>query len=367
MNPLRIRSLALLLLLSACTETNGAANDGDDADGDDSGSTGDTTSATTMPGATTTTAGPTTTTTASTTAGPTTDDPDTSGGTDDTDDTSTGAPAVCDGICFGAPEGWSGPVVAYDVAAGEEDPGCSGVFATEVARHHADPDLPAAVCGCECSAAVGASCTTPSLRYHLNAAGCDVSVGAHIPLQEGCNNIADIGEATFNFNEPVLTPGMCLPMSTTDLPAPSFAREVVLCGGELDATGCDPELGCVPPMDAPICVWQEGVHECPGEFPVAQPLFTDFSDTRSCSACTCGDAEGTCEMDPVRLYPENNQCNFGLLPTETVEPGGCTEHENETMSIRLSEPEAVTSCPPSPVEAMGELVTTGPFTLCCAS
>lgn len=375
---LRNPSFVLLFTLAACTEVNDAATTGNSSGGEtENGS--DSTGAPMM-----TSAGPTTTTTeptTTTTAGPTTDDPDPDdSGTSDTnedssdnssdsssdDSTTTGGPPSCDGMCMVAPEGWNGPILAYEVPSGEADPGCGGVFGTEVARHGADPNAPAAVCGCECGVPIGSSCTTPSLRYHLNSNGCDVNVGAYIALQPGCNNITDLDPATFRLGEPVFTGGICLPVPTTELPPAEFASDVVFCSAELDSIGCMPEASCVPNVESPICVWAEGEQECPADFPVSQTLYTAFEDTRACGACECGDAEGACEMNDVYLYPDSDQCVVAFEPVGSVEPGGCTEYDDDTQSIHFDPPVPVSACAPSLGAPTGEVVPTGAVTMCCA-
>jgi hypothetical protein len=260
-----------------------------------------------------------------------------------------------------------GPVVAYDVATGAEDPGCAGAFADEVGRYDADFSAGAAECGCTCGEMIGASCSVPSMRYNL--ANCGVSVGASLGLVTGCNNISDIeddGTIAFHLGEPQLTPGPCEAVASVEIPEAAFGHEVVLCGGALDDVGCAPGESCVPPENEAVCIWAEGEQACPEAFPDATVLYDGFEDTRGCTECTCGEPnpDSECVMDDATLHAESNACAGG--EDGTVAPGGCSETTGVVSSINL--PEAlppVGACPPSAVEASGDAIPTGAVTLCC--
>ena len=66
-----------------------------------------------------------------------------------------------------------------------------------------------------------------------------------------------------------------------------------------DPAGCGSGEQCLPDLASPLeawCIHRTGTHACPsGPYSERTIYYEDFDDNRSCSACACGPASGSCE------------------------------------------------------------------------
>ncbi len=123
------------------------------------------------------------------------------------------------------------------------------------------------------------------------------------------------------------------------------------------------------PFEAGVCIWVEGEESCPAEFSERTVYYDEVDDTRSCSACSCGDPTGSCSEPEVRLHPNNScacvsagSCNVGT----TCEQLGFDDVNS--MDLRVPpELQGQASCEPSDVGPAGDATPSGATTVCCAS
>ncbi|MEM6296632.1 MAG: hypothetical protein AAGA54_35525 [Myxococcota bacterium] len=381
---LRLRWVALTgtvgLLLGAC---------GDDA-APGGGSGANTTSG----------GGPTTFATFSTTAPPatsltgndtgTTDDSsgDSSSSTSDTDtdgadSSSTGASGLCPAthVCLDdPPKGWSGPVALqsapFDAKTPEaEPPECGTQYPDADASGFEGLLAEPAACSCSCGNANGAACdTSTTLRFWGTDGGCSEGVPQAINIfAASCNQLPSElpGNGSYTVEPILAVGGACPPTTETVVEPAQWTSNVTACSGGtvIEDAGCAEGRSCTPlpeSTDAPLCIWQEGEHECPPAFDEARMVFSDVEDGRSCETCSCSAPNGLCDDAVVSLW-SGATC---LLPGAGVLDANAECNDTGTANVAraasLNAGQATSFCTPSDPAPSGEAVGTDPVTVCCA-
>ena len=360
----------------------------------------------------------------STTGNPSGDDTTSSAGEETS---SSGEPVVCGdgGVCIPAiPDGWNGPVATRTIGIEEDIPPCGGEAYTDLQVSDAFAGLQADdyECGCECNPGslscagdaelqlsdyppgAGLSpCTSPNYVYDETiASGAPQSVS--IPM-------ADIRGVVLGNDPSTNVAGSCTPNATTQASPAGFGTRTIACGTfDGSPQGCGDGL-CVPqpsaPYEAGVCVWAEGDLDCPAGFDDRTLYHSDFSDTRDCTACTCGSASGSCENASIRVrgwcdvdgsicfgptcgpggtFPCEEDFEGTIADFSVCEPIGavdfCTPlcgdgeicascslshtlEELRDITYQAGTPDA--SCPPSGGNPIGSVSGTEPLTMCCAT
>lgn len=308
------------------------------------------------------------------TSGPTTDSV-----TTETEDPSmdTGSPSCGLGsVCAPeVPAGWSGPVIRAESLGDGEAPVCPDTFPDLAFDAYADLEAAEAECDCECGNAVGASCATPTLEFHGGNSSCVGGAFDEFSIGASCQQGPAVSASNrwWSVDQAGVSGGSCTPSGSVDVPQASWASQTTACGGAAaeEPDECDGAATCVPEpeqgFEPALCVWQSGDLECPdGAYVDRFVRHADFTDTRNCEACECGDPEGDCVGD-IRLWPTNN-CSGGIASGTVPIGAGCVQAVDSVSSANsgiLSV--ASVACAPSPTTAIGEAQPNGPYTLCCLS
>lgn len=395
---------------SSGTDTSGAdasANEGDGGDDEPAvdGTTGDDTTG----GATAGDA-----TSGNETTGDATANDETAGDTTTGDDeTTTGERVTCDGprVCVGnVPAGWNGPVALKQLG-DREIPDCGGDDYTQLQVDNAYTGLTGepATCECDCvgdglecggSARIRLSSALASGSLCLNPGSLfQGTVSAGVPEVFGGDNTV-IWSPEFpgtphraTIDQVDITPeGQCTPDTTGSSTAPAavWANRTIACGTFDVEGGCDEGESCVPTptgaLDDGVCVWATGDLECPAAYPEHQLFHQEFSDTRDCSDCMCGDVAGECDGARGVIRMNVN----GALPQEryvTAPSATCAEvpscvlvqlgppfcpdtttlHSLELDPGDLELTDADAPCPPSGGQPEGALAVADPLTICCTA
>jgi hypothetical protein len=123
------------------------------------------------------------------------------------------------------------------------------------------------------------------------------------------------------------------------------------------------------PYDQAACIFQQGAHACPGDWPNAIDVSTDGTDTRSCTACSCESPDPECVGEKITFYDDDTCGNGGVTPPADINPSSCVqvqEHiDNEEASYRATAATLTGTCAPEGGQAMGAVEPTGPVTFCC--
>lgn len=259
------------------------------------------------------------------------------------------------------PPDWRGPA-ALASGSGTAPP-CGGDFTADVLQAFADPDAPAAQCGCTCAAS-GVTCpsTFPVNIYGSTGCGgnkCDtvtLSVGTCVNVQANCTFANGVG--------PAPSPqGTCTPQPTSTVPESGWkqATRACLLPAPPRQETCGAGELCVPLPKAPLetrpCIFRAGDVACPGGlYSVKRLVYGDAKDDRACSTCTCGNIAGSC---PAMIRKE---C-ASSTPLDVTTCGSIGDPTN-IMLVSAPVPTGV-SCPPIGGTPTGGVTPTTPTTLCC--
>ena len=150
----------------------------------------------------------------------------------------------------------------------------------------------------------------------------------------------------------------------------TFARAC----GSVDSPCQDPGTFCAstaPPASGfSRCVYQQGEHECPSDYPDRRVFYDGISDSRRCSECSCGVPEdGEC-TGHVKLYrdPTCAQWVSWHWVTSEVSFVSCIDIPTgdallgKTATTPVYEPG---TCEPNGGEPIGSVELLRPSTFCC--
>jgi hypothetical protein len=246
---------------------------------------------------------------------------------------------------------------------------------------HADPIDPPACPECTCELPAG-ECELPAdltaSTGFCGEAGMHYDFSGLDPM--GCNQdhpvigLADLKSVTVGAL--IMTESGC---ASTVLPPPpksgatSWKTYARACRGVAFPPCLDPSFLCAPTAEPPPegfsqCVYRQGNHECPPEYPDKRVFFDGMTDTRTCSPCSCGDPIGSFCSAVVSVYQ-------GDLCTTLVEPLGVDsiapscDNIVPVPALLGKKVEDVTyqpgACPASGGELVGSPDFGGESTFCC--
>ena len=264
-----------------------------------------------------------------------------------------------------APLNWTGPVA---LAVGStEPPACPGTFPTAGQELFGALNEGTATCSCTCDAATGMSCSGNAQLWAVaNPAGCEIvpTVPPTATLMPG-GACAPLVDGWYHVVMPAPTGGMCASQASHTLATPAWGEQALACSGvaAVPASDCGSGTACMPTPPSPfkLCVFAPGDEECPTTFYSQKfSLYSGFSDSRACSACSCGSPTGSCGR--VRVWQD--QCN-GTPHTNSTSsclnvavPGGGGDVGYQQI------PQA--TCTKGGGELSGSVTTQGQVTYCCA-
>jgi hypothetical protein len=254
------------------------------------------------------------------------------------------APAV------GCPVGWKGfsTPVAME---GLTDPGCSQ---------------------CTCGAPAGRTCTATFECQHnasctskSNCSASNTIPGDNNCFDFGCDNICSHARVTASGP----SGGTCA-KSGGAVQAHTWAKAHDLCVPS-GANWC--QAVCVPASTFSGCIVKAGDTACPAGFGSRQVFHADVTDTRTCSACTCGPPLGGSCASTATLYPCTN-CGIGATGGKTV--GACMLADASVLSCNGTDPLIRSAryagistnpgqCAPAGGVKSGSVTPTGAVTVCC--
>ena len=275
-------------------------------------------------------------------------DTDTTNTTDVTDTT--------DSIDVGVvvPDGWTGPLAMMEAPGDGAAPDCGGEPVLLAFRDLSADD---AVCSCGCGEPTETvQCPEFSTldQYESHTVNCNLqSVAQSFEVEEGCNDVPFFDDVAFKLTIPDLDlEGVsCVPEPAVELPTAVWGQQLAVC-----------ELGPDAPTEARTCISRQGDAICPeGDYVQRVLAYRDLEDERSCTACTCGDAEGACGATVTLKGGES--CAAGG-PDEGPEDT-CLTSDTPTRSVELEYNGPDLTCEGSAVEAEGEVQPADPVTLCC--
>jgi hypothetical protein len=274
-------------------------------------------------------------------------------------DTGGDAPAVCTGTCApAAPSGWSGPLeVSFSATA---PPTCGGAWGGTNWISYDTLDAPAATCGCSCDAPTGTVCSAEYQPDCISGGICSYGCSGNVALTAGqCSGAIGSAGGQAVAGGGIVTAGTCAPQATVNKPATSWADEARACAPTTTPAACEGAAVCVPAVDPTfaICVEQSGDVACPPAYPNQHLEYSGLSDTRGCSACTCGAPSGASCGGGINCYADG-ACGSYLTSTG----GGC---DQSCPYVRYDQQLSGGSCGAASVSPTGSATPTGATTFCC--
>ncbi|MFO0659901.1 MAG: hypothetical protein U0165_08740 [Polyangiaceae bacterium] len=290
------------------------------------------------------------------------------------------------------PSGWSGPVSLYDGAPANE-PACPSSYPTQAFLGNRNITGAAAQCStCTCSDPSGGSCVLPTQATVTDAqCGMSATYGGLLDLSSTIGTCAgnnyvggsvcgpnDNAACSVSLQVPAttVTGASCVPSNENpNIPAVSATLGKACGSPATNTAGCGTNQACVPkpssPFSSGLCIQHSGDVSCPaGAFVQKKVYYEGIVDTRTCTACSCGDAGGgTC----ATTYSFYSDLTLGICSTQavTVQAGTCTNLSNNPniAGRKLVSVGAPTggSCPPSggsPTGSAGPDTSTS-TTFCC--
>ena len=267
--------------------------------------------------------------------------------------------------CVG--EDWLGPVVVTQADGDAEPAPCPADFPSEVDRAAKGLTWAPAQCAdCSCSGTDLGQCAGGTVHLLDTCGGNVVSTS----VSSVCTSLsAFTGVEWVTPPEILVNSGTCAPSGggAVNLPEASWDTQLRVCGSVDASDLCTEGTGiCVPVSDPagqrPLCIYRAGDVQCPqtGPFKNRYVAHHEASEGRGCSACAC--SEPGCSGSAVRVFGEQACLAQDLLTS--VSPGAGCQTVPSARSAQLS---YKASCEPSGGQATGEVVASGPITLCCAT
>ncbi len=304
-----------------------------------------------------------------------------SGEEESSDTTSTATPCM-DACVAEAPDGWVGPHAQSATPGNAGDTGCGGGFPNSVADGVTSVSGAAAICSCSCGPPSGGECEDPltiSIYDQDTATGCNnltqTITTAQTPYTD---SDGDSGIYVVIDTPDVEAAPTCAPAASESVPAIEYGDPVELCGGVFGAGECGADEVCVPELSASFvssyCVYSDGDVPCPvgSEYSQRTVYFTDEVDSRECSSCSCGAAQGVgCSgsvefnlfysgsgFNEDEVEPANGTCR-SVIPNGTATSSvvyGIEYDPNDPFS---------SGCSANGGNPVGSVSEVGAFTVCC--
>jgi hypothetical protein len=220
---------------------------------------------------------------------------------------------------------------------------------------------------CTCGNPSGAACGLPTVTFYENPSCAGPSDTLAASSGAACKNVdvqlSDYVQSVKYTSVPT-TPGTCAPAGgALQAQPPTSEHEALVCNLEVVGT-CQGAEPCVsaPPVsfEQGVCVYRQGTHGCPAEYPHELPIYLGHHDTRGCASCACADSTPTC-TGVLGVHTSGSNC---IGSATAVTKGVCM---NATPGSMRWTPGAFNagSCTASGGQLQGGVVPDGPITVCC--
>jgi hypothetical protein len=212
------------------------------------------------------------------------------------------------------PSGWNSAALSIGSRGG-----CPSGFASQ-RDVVLDPTGGAASCTCNCSSSGTASCEKGSVTFYgpnLFGNDCSIIGSSATDVADGaCRSNLPFGLFGFGIgaNAPIrvskiaLTPNTCTGNVSANVP-PAGTQEGKRCTAQTTTVGggCSAGLVCARRVGGAYqsCVAKGGSDSCPSGWPTKHDTGTSVTDTRACSACTCG-TTASCGPATVTFFSGNS-------------------------------------------------------------
>jgi hypothetical protein len=160
-----------------------------------------------------------------------------------------------------------------------------------------------------------------------------------------------------------------------EIPAAQFDTNVLGClGDEGEDASCDGDSFCLPQAGgtdferATACIYREGTHDCPGDYPERMVLFQSIDDTRDCSECSCT-MEGTLGCEATFELHFGSTCGDATPTLQTLDDPNesfCGNDNLQPAALFLgTEARGDVACRAGTSAPQGSASEADPVTVCC--
>lgn len=269
-----------------------------------------------------------------------------------------------------APMGWTLGALDRDA----RDP-CPSSYDTPVDLLEGVSASPAQ-CGCTCPGVdVAPTCPAPQqATLQMGDALCQGPTPVTLNNAAACN--VGSGEAFGNggwvyakvtCNVPGPQGGTCkAPAPTTAVAAPTYAHQGRVCSPAAAPGACQNGDPCLPSVGGPwgLCVAHDGDVACPNGYPQRRVVATSVTDTRGCTACTCG-LSAMCDNPTLALYGDTQCANANTKLSANQACASTNLNYVFYASWALYGNVKSAACPASAVNPTGTVTLKNPRTVCC--
>ena len=180
--------------------------------------------------------------------------------------------------------------------------------------------VPAATTCTGCSCAASTTCSIGLYQY-ASVAACTADttltggtlVGSQINSASLTCEMGTLNAPAYRIGSFTKTDSACTPSGTAAKPAVSWTTQKKFCAVARTGAGCSPGYVCAPKQAqlSNHCVRADGALACPAGYnATGSGWYKDFSDTRTCGACSCGtQTPGDCTKEVLSgsTYARNLQ------------------------------------------------------------
>jgi len=240
------------------------------------------------------------------------------------------------------------------------------------------PSGPAQCTTCTC----GGTCTPPVLTCWPGSEKCDGGGSADwtSALEDGaCHDPTSLLGNNDRLSCKITAPAMPIPSgsckpSSVDFPnKQTWQTRIDACGGNGSAGSCGAGKVCIPvgasTTGASFCVRSDGDLPCPAGWDKAIHGYRDGTDTRTCTACSCGAGDTTCGDGGYTFYDAPLCVAASATDSAAVSAMQCTDLSTEIAagmgSAQATVPKPKSTCPAGGGAAIGVVTPGNPITYCC--
>ena len=246
-----------------------------------------------------------------------------------------------------------------------------------------DPAGAAQCDACTCGAPQGASCSPPPIQCSGNSTNCGGNPQDWTSaLKDGaCDKPTNLAGNAFFLSckltgtSAVTAPGQCTPSASDFSNKGSWQQRIDVCGTDKAGGGCGAGKVCVPKasgasVNESVCVRHDGLMACPAGYAQSVQGYGSASDSRACSACSCGGPGTTCSAGSYTFYDLDACATAGQSDNPvTIGSTACsnvsTLLDQGSWSVQASLPVPSGSCPASGGAPVGSVQPSQPVTYCC--
>ncbi len=240
---------------------------------------------------------------------------------------------------------------------------------------------------CTCGGPQGGSCSLPKVECWAASAGCaGNAIDVTATFSDGMchkptNQLGQLGfppalSCQMTGQGQLINAGAC-PPSAVDFPnKATWNNQLNVCVSDNKFGGCGAGKACIRKGQGDagerLCIRKNGTaNVCPAGWANITQAYQAGTDTRSCTACQCGNPNNaTCNGGDMTFFDADNCGAAGNDPPKTFNAtNGCTDVSNlldfNSWSASATVPVPSGTCQPGGGQPQGQVTTNNAVVFCC--